>query len=218
VTPPPSPFTELVLEGYWALGFILLMFAVIRTHVPTIRSFTACFVVSFLAAACAGQREFADSSLFSTPLSPEADAFLTMCNEEYNQKQKELHERYLSDVERYDADLERGVVTFRKKSGRILEFDVQVVGSVNRSDQEWEWAWNNPNVAAELSRASAGAKAIGEKYGIRYLTEGFVPVPEKAFPSYLSGITLKTSGAVGVYSAEYGDLELYWLLSNPREH
>jgi hypothetical protein len=193
------------------------MLEVIRSHRPAIRSFTACLGVIFLVAACKGQSEFADSSLFSAPLSPEADAFLTTCNEEYNQKQEELHKRYLGDVERTDADLKRGIVTFRKKSGRILEFDMQAVGSVSRSDQTWEWAWNNPNVDAELSRASAEVKAVGEKYGIRYLTEGFVPVPDKAFPAYLSGIALKTSGAVGVYSAEYGDLELYWLLSNPHE-
>jgi hypothetical protein len=191
------------------------MLAVVRTYKT--RSFTACVALFFLAAACKGQGEFTDSSLFSTPLSPEADAFLTACNEEYNQKQKELHERYLGDVERYDADLKEGVVTFRKKSGHILEFDVQVVGSMSRSDQEWEWAWNNPNVAAELSRASAEVKAVGEKYGIRYLTAGFVPVPDEVFPSHLSAIALKTSGAIGVYTAKYEDLELYWLLSNPRE-
>jgi hypothetical protein len=68
-----------------------------------------------------------------------------------------------------------------------------------------------------LKKASALVKPIGEKYGIRYLTEGFVAIPDEDFPAYLSGIALKASGALGVYRAEYGDFDFYWLLSNPRE-
>ncbi len=44
------------------------------------------------------------------PLSDEADEFLTACNEEYNAKQQELFEKFLPDYDRWDTDLEQGIV------------------------------------------------------------------------------------------------------------
>jgi hypothetical protein len=57
----------------------------------------------------------------TAPLSPEADALLASCSVECNQKQKALHEGDLAEVVSYHADLERGIATFHKASGAVLE-------------------------------------------------------------------------------------------------
>jgi hypothetical protein len=159
----------------------------------------------------------ADENLFSTPLTKEADEFLTNCNLEFNAKQTAFYNRWLVDEERYDVDLEKGVFRLTRRAKPLVFFDVQVLGSHSRKDNSWEWAWNNPNVSPRLARASAQLKDVGTKYGLRYLQVGFVPVPIKEFPLYVGGIAMKVSGFIGLYRAEYGELDIYLLLNNPRE-
>jgi len=174
-------------------------------------------LAGLLALSCGRSAQPASDPMFGAPLSAEADAYLTACNTEFNAKQEELHSKYLKDTGSYDADLEKGTIQFQRAGKPVLVFDVQVIGSVSKSDKNWEWAWNNPNVPANLSRDSANVKIIGERLGLPYLTSGFAPVPDDMFPRYLSGIALKVSMAIGVYEAADGDLTLFMLLSNPRD-
>jgi hypothetical protein len=163
------------------------------------------------------QRMPQPEELFGTPLSEEADQFLTACNTEFNEKQQALHERWLAGHERYDVDLERGVLSLSRMNRAPILFDVEVVGSFSSSGNSWEWAWNNPNVAQSIAVPRAPLAAVGQEYGLKYLLSGFVPVPEKRFPYYLSGIALKVRGALGVYEVPSEDLVIFLLLRNPRE-
>jgi hypothetical protein len=47
------------------------------------------------------------SEVFDGQLSEEADLFLTICNVEFNIKQKLLHKYWLVDFKRYDVDLKK---------------------------------------------------------------------------------------------------------------
>src|SRR5262245_61099491 len=85
----------------------------------------------------------APSEVFGTELSKEADDFLTTCNIEFNQKQQALEEQWANDYERYDVDLDRGVLWLTRKDKEPIYFDVEVVGSLSSTDKSWEWAWNN---------------------------------------------------------------------------
>ncbi len=155
--------------------------------------------------------------LFDTPLSAAADEFLTACNIDFNNKQQRLTEQWLSDCERYDVDFERGVLSIARKDGPAVIFDVALVGSHNRTEGVWEWAWNNPNVEASLAVPKSALAPIGREFQLKYLLSGFVPVPMEDFPWYLCGIALKVTGALGTYLATHGDVEYYLLLDNPSE-
>ena len=154
--------------------------------------------------------------VFGTPLSKEADEFLTQCNVEFNDKQRVLADTWLLDHDRYDIDLERGRFWISRDGRAVFEFDVSVIGSVQPSTQTWEWGWNNPNVERELSVPQSVFAPTADKYGLKYLESGIVPVPNAAFGWYLSGIALRLAGGEGVYKADGEDYEVYLLLRAPR--
>jgi hypothetical protein len=148
-------------------------------------------------------------------LTPESDQFLTASNAEFNHKQLALHTEWLRDQKRFDIDMQKALLRVQRSTSAVY-CDVQFVGSHQKRGNTWEWAWNNPNVPQALTAASQKARAIGERYQLRYATSGMVPVPDARFPWFLSGIVAKASGAVGVFSAPAGDLDYYFVLFNPR--
>ena len=154
--------------------------------------------------------------VFGTPLSDEADKFLTECNVGFNEKQQALTDTWLRDYDRYDVDLERGLLWISRNGRTTVELDVSVIGSGRPSRKTWEWAWNNPNVEQPLALPRSLFAAMSAKYGLKYLEFGMVPVPNEDFGWYLSGIALRLAGGEGVYKADGDDYEVYLLLRNPR--
>ncbi len=55
-------------------------------------------------------------AMFPAPLSDEADAFLTSCNTEFNQKQKAFEETWLADYTRYDIDSQSPCLSSRSQT------------------------------------------------------------------------------------------------------
>jgi len=149
-------------------------------------------------------------------LSPEADAFLASCTAEFNTKQEKFHEQWVNDSDAWNADLEKGVLYLQKKGKTFVTFDVETVGSYSATDQNWEWAWNNPNVKKSVAVPRAALQDLAEKYDLFYLRRGFVPITDDMMPYYLSSIALKVRGALGVYVAEHEDLKIFLLVRNPR--
>jgi hypothetical protein len=154
--------------------------------------------------------------VFGTPLSQEADEFLASCNTAFNERQALLSEKWLRDFDRYDFDLERGVLWLSKDGKKTVEFNVSEVGSIRTSSQTWEWAWNNPNANPKLAVPRSVFQSTGSKFGLKYLEAGMLPVPNDQFGWYLSGIALRLAGGDGVYKAEGEGYEVYLLLRNPR--
>jgi len=154
--------------------------------------------------------------VFAAPLSEEADAFLVTCNTAFNEKQKRLGETWINNFDRYDVDLTNGLLWFSKEGRKTAEFDVAVVGSIQPSSRTWEWAWNNPNVEAALAVPQSVFEDTSQRFGLKYLSFGTVPVPGEKFGWFLSGIALQLAGGEGVYMAEGKGVEVYMLLRNPR--
>jgi hypothetical protein len=155
--------------------------------------------------------------IFSTFLSEEDDDSLFVCNAEFNEKQEQLHNRWLADGERYDVDFARGVLRITRRSGPPVLFDVTMVGSHDRAGRSWEWAWNNPNVVASLALPESALAETGRDFNLKYLVTGFIPVPMDSFPWYLCGTAMKATGALCAYVASDRDMDYYMLLDNPRE-
>jgi hypothetical protein len=158
-------------------------------------------------------------AMFPTTLSELADAFLTSCGTEFSQKQKAFEETWLADYTRYDIDSAKSLLVITKPDSRIA-FDVEFVGSTLKEDRSWEWGWNNTNVpSGEAVFPKSGLEEIGRKFGLPYLLEGIVPVPEETFPVYLTSIALKVSpDSLGVFVARSEGMEFFYLVRKPREY
>ena len=158
-----------------------------------------------------------EKEIFGTELTPEADAFLTACNTEFNEKQRRFAERWMADSTGYHVDFQRGAYKLQLINGESVAFGATLAGSVDPSDRSWEWAWNNPQATPSAVLGQPVLAPIGRQYDLRYLTSGFVPVPSPDFPWYLCGIAMKITGALAAQVAEEGGMEYYLLLDAPAE-
>lgn len=139
--------------------------------------------------------------IFNGKLSEEADRFLTESNTEFNEKQNQLREKYLSDQVRYDIDFEKGTLVIVRPESRVT-FGMKLLGSCRNRDNSWEWAWNNPNIDRKIAFPRSELAPLASKHQLHHLDAGAVVLPDEKFPWYLGGIALKVSpSASGIYSA-----------------
>jgi hypothetical protein len=142
-----------------------------------------------------------DTSALQDELTPEMDEFLKAACEEYTAKSEHFrHEMGLDGEGSFHADLSRGIVEFHHSSGAVVSCDVQILGSWRKEDGSFEWAWNNPNVVAELTVDAARARDFGREKGLVYLANGFVPAPQAQFAAYYGAVAGKVVNARAVLS------------------
>ena len=76
----------------------------------------------------------------------------------------------LGAAERWDADLDEGVITF-SNPGLLVRAPVQVIGTYDSEESTWLWGWDHPSVPEALGRDAALVRDFGERYGLsRYTT------------------------------------------------
>ncbi len=154
---------------------------------------------------------------FDAPLSPEADKFLGTATEEFNKKQDALRREWRFDsYKEWRYDQFSGILELDFKDGAQFNADGQILGSYSSGDHSWEWAWNNPNVEAAMTRDSQLVKQLGERLGISYLVAGMVPVPSEVFASYLCAIGIKATDSIGVFRGKAGPIDVMITLKNAR--
>lgn len=152
-------------------------------------------------------------------LSPEADAFLASACAEFNRKQAELDSAWRFDqYESWGFDQDDGLLQLKFKDGARIIANGQILGSHAKSDDSWEWAWNNPYVSDHVKADSLAVKRCGERLSIPYLVAATTPVPDPLFLSYLCAIGLKATDSMGVFRGSAGAIDIFILLKNIRWH
>lgn len=152
------------------------------------------------------------------PLTPEQDAFLASCTQEYNEKLERLNREWgFADHKNWGFDQTSGVFELERNDGVKVQADGQIIGSYSSTGDSWEWAWNNPHVEAPMKRDVELVRAFGEKEKIEYLCRGMVPAPDKLFGMYLSGIAAKVIGSEGVFAGDAGPILVFLSLKNLRK-
>jgi hypothetical protein len=150
-----------------------------------------------------------------TPLTPKQDAFLASCTQEYNEKLERLNRDWsFSKYKQWGFDQVSGIFFLELHDGSRVEAEGQVIGSYSSSGKSWEWAWANPNIEESMKRDVQLVRQFGEKERIEYLSSGMVPVPDKLFPMFLSGIATKVIGSEGVFAGNAGPILVYLSLKN----
>lgn len=82
----------------------------------------------------------------------------------------------LRDVFRLDAwprwDWDQGErrIVFSEDGVPKVVADIQFVGTISTETNTWLWAWDNPHLDAELSRAIREVRQFGAAHGIAQLT------------------------------------------------
>ena len=150
-------------------------------------------------------------------LSPEADKYLAEATAEFNQKQETLKRDWrFGTGKQWGFDQVSGIFKLDFADGAQFQADGQILGSYFAARHSWEWAWNNPNVTAEMARDSKLAKQVGERLGISYLVAPMVPVPSEEFASYLASIGVKATASMGIYRGKAGPVDVFITLKNAR--
>lgn len=155
---------------------------------------------------------------FSQPLTPEAQKFLTEALEEYDQKEHALEQSWRASAA-VDSELDDVTGLFHAKfaDGSAWAADAQILGSFNKDDQTWQWAWGNPDSSEVWSRSSKKVREIGERTGIWYVhEEWWLAMPAPEFVRNLCAIGLKASESAAGIEVDDGPIMIFVMLNNLR--
>jgi hypothetical protein len=94
--------------------------------------------------------------------------------------QTDFHNRtWRQGQARWDADLDKGTITFTNDQGWVITAPLQVVGTYSRKDGTFLWGWDHPSVPAPASIAAQAVQAFGAVHGLDVLTTRKVAITEE---------------------------------------
>jgi hypothetical protein len=108
----------------------------------------------------------------------------------------------LGKTDRWDADLETGIIKFSNADGFTVIAPLQVVGSYNSEDGTWLWGWDHPSVPGPLSRAAKLTLAFGLRYDLPQLIERKIECSEDDAWRF-TALAFHLSGAAGAYRGQF---------------
>jgi hypothetical protein len=154
---------------------------------------------------------------FEASVSPEADAFLAEARAEFNPKQDAMESQWrFDDATHWNFQQETGLFKMDFEDGSQWQADGQILGSYSPQNKTWEWSWHNPTIEESIARASHKVGELGERWGIDYLRNSQITLPDEKYIAYLCAVGIKANNASGVYQADANGISVYILLSNFR--
>lgn len=134
----------------------------------------------------------------------EAQATIARSMDELRLKQKVNASLWgLGSTERWDADLEQGIIHFSGTNGVVVSAPVQVIGTFNTNDGTWLWGWDHPSVKEPLAQAARLCLDFGERHGLCRFTERKITCSESEAWEH-AALALHLSGAEGAYRGPAG--------------
>lgn len=98
----------------------------------------------------------------------------------------------------WNVDLNEGWLRWSFEGGRVMQADVQVIGTHNTRDGSFLWGWDHPSVPAPLRRAAQGLRAWGEARAEQALTTRSVAATELQAWEW-TALAAQQYGASGAY-------------------
>jgi len=116
----------------------------------------------------------------------------------------------------WNVDQDKGEIEFSFADGRVLRAPVQIVGTYNREDHVFQWAWGHSSVVAGLRRHAESAKDWGVRNGqAKYASRVIPATPEEAFQ--FTAVAASLSGAKGIYRGQTGTAWVYMTFGDVRQ-
>ncbi|MBR7833264.1 hypothetical protein KDL01_08305 [Actinospica durhamensis] len=108
----------------------------------------------------------------------------------------------LGTADRWGLDQQTGLITwtFPDKSATA---PAQILASYNRSSGSWMWAWANPSILPEMSRASGEIRDWAQARGHHTLAEPTIAADDQKADT-LSALALRITEATGFYRGPSG--------------
>lgn len=110
----------------------------------------------------------------------------------------------LGEEERWDLDLEAGVVTFTFVDGLVATAPIQLVGTFNSGDGTFLWAWDHPSAPLSLRRAAGKVRAWAQRHAVSRLLRRKIRCSEDDAWGY-TALAARLSKANGAYRALAGE-------------
>ncbi len=134
----------------------------------------------------------------------EAKATIARSMEELRLKQEVNASLWgLGSTERWDADLELGIIHFGGSGGVVVSAPVQVIGTFNTENGTWLWGWDHPSVREPLAHAARLCRDFGERHRLRRFTERKIVCSENEAWEQ-TAVALHLSGGEGAYRGPAG--------------
>lgn len=118
----------------------------------------------------------------------------------------------LGDTERWDINLDDGIIVFSSAGLRVTA-TFQVVGILGANDGSWVWGWDHPSIDDRLAQDSALVFDFGERYGLNRLTTADVRCTEDEAWRF-TALACHLSGASGAYRGPSGAQLIFMTFDN----
>lgn len=118
----------------------------------------------------------------------------------------------LGTTDRWDIDLDAGVIKFSNADGFTVVGSVQVIGTYNTLDGTWLWGWDHPSVSPPQARAACLARDFGKDYDLGpYTTRSLDCSEDDAWR--FTALALYLSAGAGAYRGPAGSTYIYMTFS-----
>ena len=116
----------------------------------------------------------------------------------------------LGSIERWDTDLDLGVIQFSNSDGFNVTGQVQVVGTYDGEEGSWLWAWDHPTVPEPLAQAAELTRQFGEMHGLGRYTTPMIRCTHDHAVEFMA-VALHLSGGTGAYRGPFGDASFMYM-------
>ena len=120
----------------------------------------------------------------------------------------------LGKSERWDLDQSNGLLIFTFPD-RVVSCEAQIIGSYDKSQGTWLWAWDNPSIASNLAGASRELREYGKQHGYAKLTQAEWKATEDEAWNMAALATL-LGNAQGAYRGPAGDAFVFMTFRSPK--
>ena len=108
----------------------------------------------------------------------------------------------------WTLDLSAGRLNFSFADGRNMSGQIQVLGTFNKKDGSFLWAWDNPSIPNALRLSAMAIRDWAEANGEQELTQPKIHVDETRIWAWL-GFSARESGADGGYRVNSNGTDIY---------
>lgn len=120
----------------------------------------------------------------------------------------------LGSEENWNADLDEGWLRWTFADGRVMQAEVQVVGTYNTANGTFLWGWDHPSVPEPLRRAAKLAQALGAReYFLRLTTRTIACTEDEAWQ--FTALAAKLDDATGAYRGNANGTWVYMAYGRP---
>lgn len=116
----------------------------------------------------------------------------------------------------WDVDQDKGELALSFADGTVRRMPVQIVGTYNRQDGVFQWAWGHASVVTGMRRHAEAARQWGERNRqAKYASRAVPATPEEALQ--FAAVAAALSGAKGVYRGQTGTAWVYMTFGDARQ-